>query len=260
MSTLSRQQLQQYAANAGFTGASQNIITAIALAESGGNSDAYNPNDPFGGSYGVLQINGAHIVGGETTHACTLDPQCSFNFAFKLSNGGQNFNPWSTYTGGAYQQYMSSGAMASSASNAAGATTPLGFDPLAGITSLFTGLFGQSSNKQSLFSYFTKPLRVVKVVIGGTLIIMSLGMAVFGLASSQPVQDIAGAASNIPGAGGTAAKAVRLVGQTSRKKGIVGKAVHLKKVHQKTQQRKMTEVDKLAKDLTKKDITLPDAK
>lgn len=259
MPTLSKQQLQQLAANAGFTGAAQQTITAIALAESGGNSVAYNPNDPYGGSYGILQINGAHIVGGETTHACTLDPQCAMNFAYKLSNGGQNFTAWSTFTNGAFQQYLSGG-MASSVTNAAGSTTPVGFDPLSGITSLLSGLFGQSKDKQSLMSYVTKPIRMVKLVIGGTLIIVSLGMAVFGLASSQPVQDIAGAASNIPGAGGAAARVVRTVGQTKRKKGIVGKAVHLRKVHQKTQQRKMTEVDKLAKDLTKKDIQLPDAK
>lgn len=54
---LTKQQLYQYATNAGFTGAARDIIVAISQAESGGNTQAYNPNDPYGGSYGVLQIN-----------------------------------------------------------------------------------------------------------------------------------------------------------------------------------------------------------
>ncbi len=53
---LSAGQIKQYALNAGFTGQSANTITAIALAESGGNPNATN----FVGrdtSYGLTQIN-----------------------------------------------------------------------------------------------------------------------------------------------------------------------------------------------------------
>ena len=107
MSTLTPDQLSQYAANAGFSGFSKDIIVAIAQAESSGNTEAYNSNDPYGGSWGVLQINGAHFQSGTTTKACALNPQCAFKFAFGLSKGGTDFSAWGTYTSGSYKQYMS---------------------------------------------------------------------------------------------------------------------------------------------------------
>lgn len=106
MPNLSQQQLYQYATNAGFVGAARDIIVAIARAESGGSTTAVNPNDPYGGSYGVLQINGAHFQSGTTTRLCALDPQCAFNFAFGLSKSGTDFSPWGTYTNGQYRQYL----------------------------------------------------------------------------------------------------------------------------------------------------------
>ena len=99
---LSAGQIKQYALNAGFTGSGADTITAIALAESGGNPNAFNPNDPSGGSFGLTQINGVHQGA-----AMTLgNPQEALNQAFTISNGGTNFGPWSTYTNGAYQQYI----------------------------------------------------------------------------------------------------------------------------------------------------------
>ncbi len=85
MSTLTLQQAQYYAEQAGFSGQSLSTILAIAMAESGLRTDAYNGSDPYGGSYGILQINGAHFNSGTTTKACALDPACSFKFAYNLS-------------------------------------------------------------------------------------------------------------------------------------------------------------------------------
>lgn len=96
-------QLKQFALNAGFTGKSADTAAAIALAESSGNPNAINYNDPQG-SYGLLQINQKAHPGTSTT---ALDPQGSFNLAYNISGGGTNFRPWSTYTSGAYQQYLS---------------------------------------------------------------------------------------------------------------------------------------------------------
>jgi hypothetical protein len=107
MSTLTPDQLSQYASNAGFSGFSKDVIVAIAQAESGGNTEAYNSNDPYGGSYGVLQINGAHFQSGTTTKSCALNPACAFKFAFGLSKGGTDFSAWGTYTSGSYRQFMS---------------------------------------------------------------------------------------------------------------------------------------------------------
>lgn len=91
-------QLVQLATNAGFTGAAANTAAAIALAESSGNANNVNVNDPSG-SFGLMQINQAAHPG---TSITALDPQGSFNLAYQISNGGTNFNPWSTYTSGAY--------------------------------------------------------------------------------------------------------------------------------------------------------------
>lgn len=129
MSTLSVAQLTQYAQQAGFSGQSLQNIVAISLAESGGNTQAYNGSDPYGGSYGVLQINGAHFQSGATTQACALDPQCSFNFAYQLSNGGQNLNPWGTYTSGAYKQFLNQ--VSSAIGSITGGQTSSSGDPCA---------------------------------------------------------------------------------------------------------------------------------
>ena len=113
MSIITPQQALSYANAAGFTGVSKYVIAAIAEAESGLNTQAVNLNDPYGGSYGILQINGAHFIptssksqSNVTTKSCALDPQCAFNYAFKLSNGGTDFSAWSTFTSGAYKKYV----------------------------------------------------------------------------------------------------------------------------------------------------------
>jgi len=93
--TLSAAQIYQFAINAGFTGQSAQIITAIALAESGGNPSNINYGDPLG-SYGLTQINGA--AWGLSTAQSALDPQTALNLAYSISNGGTNFTPWSTFT------------------------------------------------------------------------------------------------------------------------------------------------------------------
>jgi len=106
MATLSINQALSAAHSGGFTiGSTQVLIVAIAMAESGLRSDAYNGLDPHGGSWGILQINGAHFDSGATTKACALEPSCAFRYGFTLSNGGQDFTPWGAYTNGSYKQF-----------------------------------------------------------------------------------------------------------------------------------------------------------
>jgi murein DD-endopeptidase MepM/ murein hydrolase activator NlpD len=102
---LNQQQLTNYAQQAGFQGQALQDIVAIAMAESGGNTNAYNGNDPNGGSFGILQINGIHFGTG-TSQSCAFDPACSFRFAYQLSGGGNNLQPWSTYTSGFYKKFL----------------------------------------------------------------------------------------------------------------------------------------------------------
>ena len=130
-------QLKQLALNAGFTGSSADTAAAIALAESGGNSNNVNTNyatDP-GGSYGLMQIN-AHYNPSyfNDPNNNIYDPQYNMNVAYQLSNGGTNFSPWSTYKQGTYASYLQPGTaadpnLASAGDGGITITAPSDFNP-----------------------------------------------------------------------------------------------------------------------------------
>jgi len=105
---LSFDEILQLATNAGF-GCDGQTAAAIALAESGGDPDAYNPetqaNAPEGeGSYGLWQIY--HNKHKEFTPDQLRDPQTNANEAFKIYNDAGGFSPWSTFKSGAYQEFL----------------------------------------------------------------------------------------------------------------------------------------------------------
>lgn len=100
--TYSFAELVAYARQAGFSGDAANRIAAISLAESGGDPNAINYNDP-GGSYGLTQINGA--AWGPSAQNTLGNPLEAFRQAFSISKGGTDFTPWSTYNSGAYLQF-----------------------------------------------------------------------------------------------------------------------------------------------------------
>lgn len=107
---LSAAQIAQYAKRAGFTGTALSTAIAVALAESSGNTVAYNPetaaNTPEGmGSYGLWQIYlHAHP---EFSDSDLFDPQENANAAYRVYQmAGYNFNPWSTFKNNAYQSHL----------------------------------------------------------------------------------------------------------------------------------------------------------
>lgn len=112
-------QLAQLAANAGFSGCDLPVAVAIALAESGGNPNEYNPESaakggtPSGkGSYGLWQIyTKVHPC---WTPAQLVDPQSNANAAFAVYQAaGNTFKPWSTaweFSGGKESVYLGAGA------------------------------------------------------------------------------------------------------------------------------------------------------
>lgn len=104
---------------AGFRGEGLKMAYAIAMAESSGNARAHNPNAGTGdNSYGLFQINMLGSMGPErrrqyglSSNDSLFDPLTNAKVAFKMSNGGRSWGPWSTYGSGAYQKfYGSSGA------------------------------------------------------------------------------------------------------------------------------------------------------
>jgi LysM repeat protein len=68
------------------------MAAEIAMAESGGNPNAISPTD----DYGLWQINASNGA------LATLDPFQNAKSAIILSHDGTDWDPWTTYTSGAY--------------------------------------------------------------------------------------------------------------------------------------------------------------
>ena len=109
---------------AGFSGQGLATAYAVARAESGGRSNAYNPpsNGTGDDSYGIFQINMIGGLGPErlaktwrdasgSTFKLSgkedlFDPLTNAKVAYHMSNGGKNWSAWTTYTSGKYQQFL----------------------------------------------------------------------------------------------------------------------------------------------------------
>lgn len=112
MSKLSPEQIAQYAHDAGFRGQDLTTAVAIALAESGGRSQAHNATPPDD-SYGLWQINMLGALGPQRRDQFDLDanrelfdPGTNAEAAFAISGRGESFRPWTTYTSGAYRSHL----------------------------------------------------------------------------------------------------------------------------------------------------------
>jgi hypothetical protein len=111
MSTkLTYSQLLTLAQNAGFTANEAETAAAIALAESGGDPRAYNPETEAGapvgrGSYGLWQIYlNAHP---EFTGQDLYDSPTNAAAAYKVfTDAGKSFTPWSSYKSAKFVQFM----------------------------------------------------------------------------------------------------------------------------------------------------------
>jgi cell wall-associated NlpC family hydrolase len=91
MSVLSAREIYRFARLAGFTPDQSVTMTAIALAESGGDPDAHNDVDE--NSQGLWQVNlDAHSswAGGMDL----FDPAVNAQAAFRISNGGRDISDW----------------------------------------------------------------------------------------------------------------------------------------------------------------------
>lgn len=140
MTVLTRQQLYQYGYNAGFRNTALDEVVAIALAESGGDTQHQNINHaqltvhgqtyPFSTDRGVLQIN--REWNPDVPDSCAFDPVCSFAWAYKVTQGRQPtaasdpFRPyWVTVQNSRYQQFITPGGY-QSISGGSTSTSPSG--------------------------------------------------------------------------------------------------------------------------------------
>jgi hypothetical protein len=109
------------ARSAGLGSADATTATAIAAAESGLKPGAIGDvgleDGTWGPSVGLWQIRSlkAQQGSGNTRDASRLtDPVFNAHSMASISGGGASFTPWSTYTSGAYRQYMQDARNASS--------------------------------------------------------------------------------------------------------------------------------------------------
>lgn len=117
-----------YAANAGFSGSDLVTAVAIALAESGGNANAYNPElaaqalngAPDGqGSAGLWQIY--QFAHPEFEGEDLYDPQTNANAAFSVySDAGNSFSPWTTFKSAAYLAHIGAAQSVTDGGNTSG--------------------------------------------------------------------------------------------------------------------------------------------
>jgi len=106
---LTQDEISKYAQAAGFEGNNLRIAAAIAMAESGGDTEAIGDEDiTVGGSWGLWQVNLRWHPEYYRDPNSLHDPQKNADAAFKIFQE-QGFNAWSTYKNGAYAHYLYSG-------------------------------------------------------------------------------------------------------------------------------------------------------
>jgi len=108
------------AREAGFEGDELATMVAIAMGESSGNPNAYNPDASTGDkSYGLWQINMLGDMGPErrkwfgiSSNEDLLDPLVNARAAKKLYDARGNFNDWSVYKRGDHRKFIDTAATA----------------------------------------------------------------------------------------------------------------------------------------------------
>jgi hypothetical protein len=109
MTVYSYAQMESLWIEAGGPKALAPVAAAIGEAESGGNSDALNPNDNGGtqSSFGIWQIStGNHTPPSPNWANPAVNAQLAVG-KYKDAPGGPSFSPWGTYDSGAYRAYLS---------------------------------------------------------------------------------------------------------------------------------------------------------
>jgi tape measure domain-containing protein len=133
-------QLKALALAAGFNDRDASIMAAIAMAESGGRSNAHNNNAATGdNSYGLWQVNMLGRMGPERrrsfgigSNEALFDPAVNASAARKVFES-QGFGAWSVFKSGAYKQFLPQ-AMRVSAAPMAPALPPATAPAMAGVT------------------------------------------------------------------------------------------------------------------------------
>ena len=181
---LNANEIAYYAKQAGFPAGEVALATAIAMAESGGNTRAHNTRPPDD-SYGLWQINmygslavARRVAFGIATNDALFDPATNARAA-KMIRQGQGWSAWSVYTSGAYKKHLEAAQQAANSPTApSGVDTP---DPFSNPIDKLNPV----NQINDIINKFVKvmqeqALRVAMFVGGGFLIWLGLQIFVSG--------------------------------------------------------------------------------
>lgn len=228
MTQLSYQALESLWTSNGGPAALAPTMAAIAIAESGGNPSSLNDNASTGDySVGLWQINYyGSMMSGRTAQfgspsALRASPTAQARAAVAIYNE-QGLKAWSTYSSGAYRQYLngadytgSDSAGGASGGGSSGGVTPaaditqdclIGFNlPVAGQTCIIT----QRQAQQTMG---------ILLITGGALVglVGAIILAAYGLKSTGTLDQAARAAAVVPGGGRVAGSLANASGALRR--------------------------------------------
>ncbi len=162
MAVLTQSSIQQLALNLGMTTGQASIASAIAMAESRGQTDAINPGSRTDPEYsvGLWQIN----IRAHPSYSVSQmkDPKQNALAMFAISNGGTNWNPWGSYTSGAYKKYLNA-IDVSSGSQTFGTTQSTSFTTLSSVV---------KTNKATLSDVGSGYQYILAYVVAGAIFIL----------------------------------------------------------------------------------------
>lgn len=207
MTQLSFTQIEQLWVSNGGSATLAPVMAAIAIAESGGRTDAHNGNAATGDdSYGLWQINyfGKMLQGRSTRYGTpqqlVADPNLQAKAAISLAGNGSGLSNWTTYTHGAYKAPLQANAPGLTGVSGGGsdiqlisqvAPGPFGQNPMGPDIPQETHegdwLIGPSAFQVAIpRSGFRKGVGVLVMVGGGAILLLGTGL----LVKSAAVQGI----------------------------------------------------------------------
>ena len=102
---LAQSDIRTMAIQVGFSESAADVISSIAMAESGGDTEAVGDRH-LGVSCGLTQVNLRWHPEWNKLGVDICDPATNLRAAYQISNNGTDFKPWSTYSSGAYKKFM----------------------------------------------------------------------------------------------------------------------------------------------------------
>ncbi len=182
MARLSADELRALTAKVGLAGEAQRIAVAVALAESGGDTNAVGDG---GDSIGLWQINTRFH---RYDKGALRDPEQNARAMLAISAGGSNWRPWSVYTNGKYRQYL----------DQAGSLTPVVGDAVGAVGDAVGGAVNMAASVGKFLGVLSDPSWWKRLGVGaaGFLLIAIVAFLLLkDLATSTVSKAVKGVAS-----------------------------------------------------------------